>query len=229
MRILGVIDLRGGIAVHARGGDRQTYEPVQPSNGDALALARRYLDAGITDLYVADLDAIERRIPHKAFVRELSRFGAPIWLDAGVSTVESARDCIESGASRVIVGLETLTSFDALRAICEDAGRERVAFSLDLRDGAPVGLLGTDAVDITQQAVASGAGAVIVLDLARVGTGTGVDLELPTRIRAAIPDVLLMAGGGIRDAHDLAALRDAGCDGALVGTAFHEGRLSVSR
>jgi phosphoribosylformimino-5-aminoimidazole carboxamide ribotide isomerase len=40
--------------------------------------------------------------------------------------------------------------------------------------------------------------------------------------------VTLVAGGGVRGADDLARLADAGCDGALVATALHDGRLSAA-
>ena len=59
---------------------------------------------------------------------------APVWLDAGVSSVSGARQALETGAARVIVGLETLSSFDALSGICNAIGGDRMAFSLDLRD-----------------------------------------------------------------------------------------------
>ena len=57
MRVIGVLDLLGGRAVHARAGRRDSYEPVR--GGDGVALARWYMrDVGLTELYAADLDAI---------------------------------------------------------------------------------------------------------------------------------------------------------------------------
>ena len=62
MRVVGVIDLKGGAAVHAVRGERERYRPVARSrgdDGDALALARGFRAAlGLDELYVADLDAI---------------------------------------------------------------------------------------------------------------------------------------------------------------------------
>src|SRR5438477_4509429 len=57
LRVIGVIDLRGGAAVDARGGRRDEYQPI----GDAVELARTYVERGVEELYVADLDAIEGR------------------------------------------------------------------------------------------------------------------------------------------------------------------------
>jgi phosphoribosylformimino-5-aminoimidazole carboxamide ribotide isomerase len=69
---------------------------------------------------------------------------------------------------------------------------------------------------------------VIVLDLARVGSGAGPDLRLLERLRRTVPGVTLLAGGGVRGADDLDRLADVGCDGALVGTALLSGRLAVA-
>ena len=236
MRVIGVLDLTGGRAVHAVAGNRERYRPVESvagsriAPGDAVALARAYLTIGVTELYAADLDAILGSRSQDALVARLAALGAPLWLDAGVSSADRARHVIGLGATRVIVGLETLPSFDALEAICTAVGGDRVAFSLDLRDGEPVvsvrGVAPREpATLVATRAANAGAGTVIVIDLARVGTGAGLDLALIGRVHEAAPGMVLVAGGGVRGLNDLAQLANAGCDAALVATALHDGRL----
>jgi HisA/HisF family protein len=239
--ILGVLDLMRGRAVHARGGARDRYQPVVKSTGppipagDAVALAGAYLrELGAGALYIADLDAILGGPPQDDLISTLTTLGAPVWLDAGTRRVAEAVHARGLGVSRVVVGLETLPSYEALDEICHAASPERVAFSLDLRHGEPVvargsEMAGHDATVIAARAARSGARAIIVLDLARVGTGTGVDLQLIRRVRNAAPHVMLIAGGGVRGADDLAGLEDAGCDGALVATALLSGALRITR
>jgi phosphoribosylformimino-5-aminoimidazole carboxamide ribotide isomerase len=261
-RVIGVIDLRDGQAVHARGGRRDEYQPI----GDAVDLARAYIHRhGLSEIYVADLDAIDvgrayverpfqgrgvgdpesgrgpdrlrqgcgesaealRAKAERPALRTISGI-ASVWLDVGISSVERAREAIDIGAAHVVVGLETLTSFTALQQICDAVGGQRVAFSLDLRAGEPLGIgHGETAEALAARAARSGAGAIVVLDLARVGMRTGLDLDLLARVRAAAPDVELVAGGGVRDAQDLARLAEAGCDAALVGTALRDGSLAT--
>src|SRR5690606_7074057 len=139
MRVIGVLDLAGGHAVHARRGERKRYLPVEAVAGSsitpsaALALARAYIDRfGLDELYAADLDAILRRTPQDVLAARLAAMGA-LWLDAGVASVEQARRALGLGAARVVVGLETLPSFGVLQDICTAIGGARVAFSLDLR------------------------------------------------------------------------------------------------
>ena len=204
--------------------------------GNVLALARAYTARlGLTEFYAADLDAIMGGVPQEALVTALAAHGAPLWLDAGVASVDGAQRALDAGAARVVVGLETLRSFDTLTRICAALGRDRVAFSLDLRDGEPVvagvataGIPQEPAHVLADRAGDAGVGSVIVLDLARVGEGAGLDLALIARVRDAVPGLTLIAGGGIGGLDDLRRLAGAGCDGALVATALHDGRISAA-
>jgi phosphoribosylformimino-5-aminoimidazole carboxamide ribotide isomerase len=254
VRVVGVLDLLGDRAVHARGGHRSLYEPVvmvagepiQP--GHAPDLARAYVDRlGLDEIYVADLTAIAASVDrahrrarahaepprHASTLDGITASGVVVWLDAGIATPGDALHALHLGATRVVVGLETLPSWKALQEICHLVGAGHVSFSLDLRDGAPVSSLhlvsGRTRPDtIVELAAAAGVTSVIVLELARVGTYSGPDLEMIDAVRRAVPQVDLFAGGGVRGAEDLERLAEAGCDGALVATALHDGRLGSS-
>jgi len=237
MRVLGVLDLLNGRAVHARAGDRAHYRPVQViagariELGDAQAVARIYQDHyGLTELYAADLDAITGQPSQDRVVRDLAVLG-DLWLDAGVSSIAQARRALTLGIAHVIVGLETLRSWDALRDICAGLGGDRVAFSLDLRDGKllPNGAIadGGPAHSVATRAARAGASAILVIDLQKVGARTGLDLELIDQVRNAVPDVTLLAGGGVRRFDDVCRLAEVGCDGVLVATAIHDGTLDA--
>ena len=84
VRVIPVIDIRGGIAVHARRGRREEYAPLQPT-ADPVAVATALCErAGSPTLYVADLDAIEHAEPNAAVLRALTAV-ADVWLDAGAT------------------------------------------------------------------------------------------------------------------------------------------------
>ena len=237
MRVIPVLDLMGGRAVHARRGERHRYEPVcsrlAAPSGDAVALARAYRDVlALDDLYIADLDAIAGGEPDRPLLQSIAALGARVLVDAGVTSPERAGQVIEDGAAAVVVGLETLGSFEALASILHTVGEGRVVFSLDLRDGEPVGRVGAtnpgSPLDMVRHALDAGARAVIVLDLARVGTGAGIDLTLVREIRHTFPELELLAGGGVQGREELERLADAGCDGVLVASALHDGRLGAN-
>lgn len=253
MRIIGVIDLKDGAAVHARGGRRDTYAAIEQSaglavDGNPLTLARLYAGTfGLAEIYVADLDAIASRgagRPHgrplrnsldssgwqNEIIRRISTVGADLMVDAGIACADDAQRVADTGAATLVVGLETLPSFDALAEVCAHS-QSPVAFSLDLRAGVPMtGDAASNARTpeaIARQAAEAGAASIIVLDVARVGVGGGPDMGMLRRIRAAVPDIPLLAGGGVRDPGDLRELAQLGCTGALVATALHDGRLTA--
>jgi phosphoribosylformimino-5-aminoimidazole carboxamide ribotide isomerase len=218
MRVVGVIDLKGGTAVHAVRGERERYRPV----GDPLSLARRFRDAlGLDELYVADLDAIAGGGGNDTVIRALTR-EARVMVDAGVSEPERARALLDLGVHRVVVGTETLADADALDQLLPEA-----VLSVDLRDGRALSpdpqLAGLRALDAVERLNRAGLREAIVLDLARVGSGAGPDVGLIAELHAAFPALELLAGGGVRDVEDLRALGDAGAAGALVATALHRG------
>jgi phosphoribosylformimino-5-aminoimidazole carboxamide ribotide isomerase len=206
MRVVGVIDLQGGTAVHAVRGERERYRPL----GDPLALARSY---GLDELYVADLDAIAGGDLQGEIIAALAR-EAQVMVDAGATDPQRLLDL---GVDRVVVGTETLADADAL---VPDA-----VLSVDLRDGRTLSpdprLAGLPALDAVARL--AGPREVIVLDLARVGTGAGPDVDTIAELHGAFPHLELLAGGGVRDAADLRALAGAGAAGALVATALHRG------
>jgi phosphoribosylformimino-5-aminoimidazole carboxamide ribotide isomerase len=221
MRVVGVIDLKAGTAVHAVRGERERYRPL----GDPVSLARRFRDElGLDELYVADLDAITGAGENDSTIAALAR-EARVMVDAAVSEPDRARALLGLGAHRVVVGTETLTSPDALDELLTEL-RELV-LSLDLRDGRTLSpdplLAGLPALDALSRLHRTGLREVIVLDLERVGSGAGPDVELIAELHAAFPDLELLAGGGVRDRDDLLALDGAGAAGALVATALHSG------
>ena len=218
----------------ARGGRREAYAPVRSqlvdggAASDPVVLARAYRDVlGCDEWYVADLDALAGGPVQRALLGALAGLRGRLLVDAAVTTPDRARELVADGAARVVVGLESLPSFDALGLIAGAVGPERTAFSLDLRDGAPLAeawLSGTP-LELARAAVTAGAGAIIALDLARIGSGRGVEPVLVEALRHAFPQVELLAGGGIGAPRELERLADAGLDGVLVASALHDGRI----
>ena len=235
MRVVPVIDLKGGTTVHAVRGERERYRPVSSviagDDGDPLALARAFRsELGLDELYVADLDAISGDGANATMLGALAR-EARIMVDAGVSEPARARALLDLGAHRVIVGTETLRGAGALDRMLAELPEGAVVLSADLREGRALSpnaeLAGLPALDAIARLHRAGLREAIVLDLARVGSGAGPDVALIAEIHAAFRDLELLAGGGVRDVEDLGALRAAGAAGALVATALHSGVIGA--
>jgi HisA/HisF family protein len=228
MRVVPVIDLKGGTAVHAVRGERERYRAVRGVLGnDPLALARAFRDElGLDELYVADLDAIGGEGENSSSIEALAR-EARVMVDAGVSEPEGARALLDLGAHRAVAGTETLTGPEALDRLLAELPEGAVVLSADMRDGRALSphteLAGAPALEAVARLYRAGLREAIVLDLARVGSGAGPDVGLIAELHAAFPGLELLAGGGVRDVEDLRALGDAGAAGALVATALHRG------
>jgi phosphoribosylformimino-5-aminoimidazole carboxamide ribotide isomerase len=239
MRVIPVLDIRGGIAVHAVKGERAHYGPLSsvwhPGSVDPRALSEAYkrkyrLDTPL-ELYLADLDAIENRAPPDTdLYRDLHAKGIKLWLDAGTHRAVDCASWFESGVEIAVLGLETLSGPAELSEAVRLWGAQRLLFSLDLRNGTPVvdaqAAWGTnDPSLIAELAAELGIRRLLVLDLARVGTGSGPAGVAPIHRVSRIEDMQVFIGGGVRGMTDLSRLSAMGVAGAMVGTAVHEGRV----
>jgi len=233
MRVLGVIDLLSGRAVHAVAGERDRYQPVNTvagtpiPPGDGQALASADANRGVDAFYVADLDAIQGGAAQD--VSAIVSLGHPVWLDAAARTPRDAVEIIARGSAGVVVGLETLPGWQSLGTIVEAVGPGKVTFSLDLRNGRPITAPDLDAEISIETAIdnvlGTGVRSILVLDLARVGTGSGLDFGLIGRLRARLSGCILFAGGGVRNPEDLRRLDDIGVDGVLIASALQNGAI----
>jgi phosphoribosylformimino-5-aminoimidazole carboxamide ribotide isomerase len=235
MRVIPVIDLKSGVAVHAMRGRRERYRPLRGGLAGAAApveIATAFRsELELDELYVADLDAIGGGPPDRELLARLAG-SARVIVDAGVTEAAAARALLELGAARVVIGTETLAEPAALGRLRAQLPDAPLVLSLDLRGervlarDPELGRLG--AVEALARLSESGVSEVIVLDLARVGTGAGPDLDLVRELRARFPELELLYGGGVRDLADLRALAENGAAGALVASALHSGAIDLT-
>jgi phosphoribosylformimino-5-aminoimidazole carboxamide ribotide isomerase len=240
LTLIPVLDLAHGQAVHAIGGRRDEYRPVESvlapgGAGDALALAWAYRERlGAMQCYVADLDAIQEKDLQSELLRRLADpgegFGPGLLVDAGALGIAGVNELLNLGVTRVVAGLESLESWSDLENMVRLAGSDTVLFSLDLYAGRPVHHLDTGPrleritpEELVDQALAIGVAGLVVIDLADVGSDAGPSLGPLIRQLRAKHHVPLYAGGGVRDRRDVEALLEAGAAGVLMGTAVHRG------
>ncbi len=232
MRIVPVLDLKGGIVVHARRGQRGDYSPLRSplvEGCEPVAVARALCAVcGTGRLYVADLDALAGAPVDEATLTALSAVAEP-WVDAGATTPDRAATLRRAGAARNVVGTESIGPGDPGGDVLAAPALPHV-LSIDLRDGRLISprpdLAGREPAAAAPLARSLGIDEVLVIDLARVGSGSGPPLEAVAELAAVLPAVAIYAGGGVRDDEDLRALESAGAAGALVATALHEGRVT---
>jgi len=185
---------------------------------------------GFGELYVADLDAITGgQTDFSLFKRIADKTGLDLMVDAGITDLEKAEEVLKSHVSKVIIGTETLPSPGFVAEAVESFGSEKIIVSLDLMgdkilSGFELGKL-AEPITFLRELEALRVSQIIVLDLARVGSGEGVNMaflrEVLSKIRAEV-----FVGGGVRDVQDLVDLKELGVFGVLVATTLHSGEIS---
>ena len=126
-RVIPVLDVKDGIAVHAVGGIRSHYRPLRTNlhaSSDPIAIARAYRDVlGLNELYLADLDAIAGKRPHRLSTASLRAEGLNLWIDAGIKDVLMTSSFMsELDDATLVAGLETVRGPKALEAIIDRVG-----------------------------------------------------------------------------------------------------------
>lgn len=232
MELICAIDLLDGGAVRLVQGD---YDRRIAADAGPAELARRFVAAGCRRLHVIDLAGARAGRPMQLqllgeIVAAARAEAADVVVEAGGGLRHPADvDALLDRADEALLGTAAIEDSAFLRA-CATAHPGRIVVSLDLRDGKPAldGWLRTgvtDAVTLARRLLADGASRLIVTDTARDGTLEGPNLELLAQLRAAEPDALLVAAGGIGSINDLRAVADIGCDGAVVGLALLTGAI----
>ncbi|MGA0593693.1 HisA/HisF-related TIM barrel protein [Enterovirga sp. CN4-39] len=220
LAIIPVIDIRGGLVVRARAGERAAYQPIETPlapSPDPVAVAEGLLGAVPSRrLYVADLDAIETQLPQNTVLTRLRRAfpGHEIWVDAGFADEDAVARFLDRGIGRPVLGTESLRETSLPVRYRADA-----ILSLDSRGDA---LLGPPELHAEP---ALWPDDVIAMTLTRVGAELGPDLKRVREVKARSPTTRIYAAGGLRGPEDLALLAAAGAAGILVASAIHDGRL----
>jgi phosphoribosylformimino-5-aminoimidazole carboxamide ribotide isomerase len=223
LRIIPVLDLKGGQVVRAERGQRDSYRPIVTplsASSDAVAVAE-----GLRTLfpfptfYIADLDAIEGRTSNTAALARLRamRDAPELWVDAGFADAETLGAALGEPSLCPVLGSESQRDDFLLRRFRDHPD---LILSLDFfGDGfrGPQSLL--DQPDLWPQRV-------IVMTLARVGSATGPDFARLQEIKQKAGSRSVIAAGGVRDETDIRALSSLGIAAALASTSLHNGTIT---
>lgn len=220
MKIIPVIDLKDGVVVHARQGNREHYQPINTNlckSSDIYQVIEAFLGAYEFDtFYIADLNAITGQGDHNELITKvLTRFPQiTFWVDKGYQKYD--RDAQHPGNYRPVLGSESYRN-ETVQEI--KAFKNNFILSLDYLNSNALGAenLFSDP-DVWPKNI-------IIMTLGRVGSNQGPDINKLAEFRKQYPDKNFIAAGGIRDKQDLAALCEAGIHQALVASALHTGAI----
>ena len=233
--VIPAVDVQDGEVVQLVGGERGTGKRY----GDPVEAAERWVEAGAETLHLVDLDgAFEgERVNADAIEAVVEAVGADatdapvgLQLGGGIRTAEGARDLLDLGLDRVILGTAAVETPEIVAEI-DETHPDSVVVSLDAKGGEVVVSGWTEGTGLDPAEAAAryeelGAGAVLFTNVDVEGQLEGIDRGAVESVVDAV-DVPVIASGGVASIDDVADLKAAGAAAVVVGTALYEGRFTL--
>lgn len=230
MRIIPAIDIIDGKCVRLSQGD---YDTKKIYNENPLEVAKEFEDYGIEYLHLVDLDGAKSKqiINYKTLELIASKTNLKVDFGGGIKANDDIRIAFECGANQITGGSIAVQNPTLFQEWIAQYGSEKIILGADAKDRkiATHGWLETselDVIDFIKEYKAKGIDYVICTDIAKDGMLQGTSNELYTEILSAA-NVKLIASGGVSSIDDLIKVKELGCEGAILGKAIYEGRISL--
>jgi cyclase len=201
--------------------------------GDPVSQAKIYEAQLADELVVLNIDG--RPIEGDTMILDLvarlaSETFMPLTIGGGVRTADDYERLLERGADKVSINSEALRRPALISEAASRYGAQCVVVAIDFRAG-PAGaalvatdragtLTGQTVADWAREAVARGAGEILLSDADRDGTGTGLNWQVCAEVAASVPVPVIISGGcGLAD-HFVRGFVDGRAEGVSAGTFF---------
>jgi cyclase len=220
------------------------FEDMQDA-GDPVEVSRRYDQQGADELVFLDITAsIEDRPTLFHVVEQVAeQIYIPLTVGGGVRTPADVRALLSAGADKVSINTAAVENPDFVTEAGDRYGVQCIVIAIDAkraktRKKEPPRwevfthggrkATGLDAIEWATRVVAKGAGELLVTSIDKDGTKAGYDLELLKAITAAVT-VPVIASGGVGELEHLVQGFEAGSDGVLAASIFHQGTFTVGQ
>lgn len=226
MHIIPVIDLLDGQVVHAKFGQRHTYQPISSKltpSSNPVDIVKAFLDIHpFQTLYIADLNALQPNradFQHTEIINTLStQFpNLSIWLDAGINHCTEMNQRINPKIIPIL-GTESFDSIEQYLSLSQQL--HDFVLSIDINQE---GFMGPGRLLETPNDWPNN---VIIMSLTKVGSNHGVDIRTLMQMKQIAPMKNFYAAGGIRHISDIQALAASNIKGALIATALHSMQIT---
>ena len=230
MRIIPAIDIINGECVRLSKGD---YNKKTVYSKNVLDVAKNFEDNGIQFLHLVDLDGAKqnRIINYKILEKISSQTNLIIDFGGGLKSEEDIKIAFENGAKQVTLGSVAIKNPELFLKSLEKYGSEKIILGADARKE-KIAISGwleeseSNIYDFIKEKIKIGIQYVISTDIDKDGMLEGPSFDLYEKIIAENPNIKLIASGGITSASDLEKVKSIGCEGAIIGKALYENRIT---
>ena len=230
MRIIPAIDIIDGKCVRLTKGD---YSTKKIYNENPLEVAKAFEDSGIRSLHLVDLDGAKSQhiVNYKVLEDICNKTKLHVDFGGGLKSDKDLSIAFESGAKQITGGSIAVKEPEVFKRWLTKYGSEKIILGADCRDRkiAMSGWLETSDVDVVEFILRfqrEGVTSVICTDISKDGMLNGPASGLYKEILQAT-DVNLIASGGVSSIEDLIQLKAIGCEGAIIGKAIYEGKITL--
>lgn len=232
MRIIPAIDIMDGKCVRLNKGDfssRKTY------NENPVETAREFLEHQLEYLHVVDLDGAKAgKVQHLDLLAEIcSVNGLKVDFGGGLKQGNDVEKAFNTGALQLSVGSISVKSPELMLEWMQHFGADRFILAADVLDKEVMthGWQKASGISIhrhIEKFAQDGLEHIMVTDISKDGMLQGSSLELYRLLRADFPELKFIASGGVSSVDEIKELDNMGMEGAIVGKALYEGRISLS-
>jgi phosphoribosylformimino-5-aminoimidazole carboxamide ribotide isomerase len=232
IEIIPAIDLIGGKCVRLTEGD---YKSIKIYDSNPVETAELFQGAGLRRLHLVDLDGAKIGKSVNLSVLERIANAAPdlaIDYSGGLKKDEDVTAAFEAGAAMVSIGSVAVADPAKFEQWLEGYGSEKVILSADVRNG-NISIDGwqndteVEAIDFLKKWSQKGVIRTIVTDISKDGRLEGSGTDLYRAILAELPELRLIASGGVSSVADVNELNELGCSGVIIGKALYEGQIKL--
>jgi phosphoribosylformimino-5-aminoimidazole carboxamide ribotide isomerase len=233
MRIIPAIDIIDGKCVRLTKGD---YNTKKIYNEDPLEVAREFQDAGIEYLHLVDLDGAKAShiVNYKVLETIASKTRLDIDFGGGLKSDDDVRIAFESGAQQITGGSIAVKNPDIFEKWLQKYGSNKIILGADaLNERIAInGWQETSDLELLpflKDYREKGVAYVVCTDISKDGMLEGPSILLYEKILKEIPELKLVASGGVSNYFELAELKGVGCDAAIIGKAIYENKISLKQ
>jgi len=250
MRIIPAIDIIGGKCVRLSQGD---YNTKKIYNENPLEVALEFEAHGIQYIHLVDLDGAKAKhiVNYKVLETIATKTNLKIDFGGGLKTNEDLKIAFDCGARQITGGSIAVNDRDTFLGWIETYGKERIILGADVKDE-QIAISGWQQesdkklIPFVKDYQRKGIQYVICTDINKDGMLAGPAIELYKRLLAKtminktvvsmsgvedvkISGISLIASGGIGHFEDLPVLQEIGCEGAIIGKAIYENKVSLEQ
>ena len=230
MRIIVALDIIEGKCVRLTKGDFNTKKVY---NEDPLQVARQIEDNGLKYLHLVDLDGAKNKKVENLKVLEkiAEKTNLKIDFGGGLRTYEDVLTVFNAGARQVTAGSIAVTDPRLFLEWLSKLGQEKLILGADFIDrkvssGGWLENSDKDIISFITDYKSKGVKYTICTDIKKDGMLQGPSTDLYVELLKVVK-INLIASGGITSLKDIEKLGKAGCEGAIIGKAVYEGKITL--